>query len=99
MEPSLPFAMQGHTFRLSRQAAQLSYIPQGHKFRLSRRAAQLSYIKKQHHPQRPLTPLILFSQLFLDRQTPLALPFKNNQEKPASQYRLLFKWQRTPSSP
>jgi hypothetical protein len=29
---------------LSRQAAQLSFIPQGHKFRLSRQAAQLSFI-------------------------------------------------------
>jgi hypothetical protein len=35
---------QGHKFRLSRQAAQLSFIPQGHKFRLSRQAAQLSFI-------------------------------------------------------
>jgi hypothetical protein len=28
---------------MSRQAAQLSFIPQGYKFRLSRQAAQLSY--------------------------------------------------------
>jgi hypothetical protein len=26
------FIPQGHKFRLSRQAAQLSFIPQGHKF-------------------------------------------------------------------
>jgi outer membrane lipoprotein-sorting protein len=39
---------QGHKFRLSRLAAQLSFIPQGHKFRLSRPAAQLSFIPQGH---------------------------------------------------
>jgi hypothetical protein len=38
----------GYKFRLSRQAAQLSFIPQGHKFRLSRQAAQLSFIPQGH---------------------------------------------------
>jgi outer membrane lipoprotein carrier protein len=38
------FIPEGHKFRLSRRAAQLSCIPKGHKFRLSRRAAQLSCI-------------------------------------------------------
>jgi hypothetical protein len=33
---------------MSRQAAQLSFIPTGHKFRMSRQAAQLSFIPTGH---------------------------------------------------
>jgi D-alanyl-D-alanine carboxypeptidase/D-alanyl-D-alanine-endopeptidase (penicillin-binding protein 4) len=41
---SFQYPLEGHKFRLSRQIAQLSFIPQGHKFRLSRQIAQLSFI-------------------------------------------------------
>jgi hypothetical protein len=37
---------KGHKFRLSGQAAQLSFIAKGHKFRLSGQAAQLSFIEE-----------------------------------------------------